>query len=77
MSSDDNERGLKAAEAESLNTTTSPENINGDLEKQEDKPTQSVLVEWDGDSDPLDPRTFSSSRKWFYVAVVSTGSLLV
>ncbi|EHK96626.1 putative drug/proton antiporter YHK8 [Glarea lozoyensis 74030] len=78
MSSDDNERGSKAAEAESLDTTTNPENVTGDPEKQQDnKIGHSILVEWDGDSDPLDPRTFSSSRKWFYVAVVSTGSLLV
>ena len=34
------------------------------------------LVEWD-ENDPLDPRNFSKARKWFYVAVVATGSLLV
>jgi hypothetical protein len=37
----------------------------------------STLVEWDGDTDPLDPRTFSAAKKWYYVAVISTGSLLV
>lgn len=47
-----------------------------DNEKQQDT-EQSYLVDWDGGNDPLDPRTFSSAKKWFYVAVVAMGSLLV
>jgi hypothetical protein len=38
---------------------------------------QSFLVEWDADHDSLDPRNFSAARKWFYVTVVASGSLLV
>jgi hypothetical protein len=47
-----------------------------DIEKHQD-PSEQYLVDWDGDNDPLDPRTFSAARKWFYVAVVAMGSLLV
>jgi hypothetical protein len=77
MSTDENERGLKVAESESLDTNTSPPDIIGDEEKQQQKTSQLILVGWDGDNDPLDPRTFSAARKWFYVAVVAMGSLLV
>lgn len=73
MSSDENERGLKAS---SKSDTTNPQKIIRDEEKQQDA-GQSFLVEWDGDNDPLDPRTFSAARKCFYVAVVAVGSLLV
>ena len=38
---------------------------------------QTFLVEWDGENDPFDPRTFATTRKWAYVAVVAIGSLLV
>jgi hypothetical protein len=48
-----------------------------DQEKQVQEPEASFLVQWDGDNDPLDPRTFSAARKWFYVTVVAVGSLLV
>jgi hypothetical protein len=73
MSSDEIERGLKAP---SDSDTASPQNIIRHEEKQQD-PGQTFLVEWNGDNDPLDPRTFSATRKWFYVAVVAVGSLLV
>ncbi len=74
MSSDKSERGL---EASSFNSdTTYPLQIIRDEEKQQDA-GQSFLVEWDSDNDPRDPRTFSAARKWFYVAVVAAGSLLV
>jgi hypothetical protein len=36
-----------------------------------------ILVEWDGDNDPLNPRNLPLVRKWFIVIVVSLGSLLV
>jgi hypothetical protein len=65
MSSDKNK-------ASSELSTSNPSDIERDEARQ-----QPYLVEWDGDSDPLDPRTFSSARKWFCVAVVAVGSLLV
>ncbi|KAH8677260.1 major facilitator superfamily domain-containing protein [Xylariales sp. PMI_506] len=34
-------------------------------------------VTWDGDNDPLCPRTMSSLRKWVLVVIVSMGSLCV
>ncbi|KAJ6035943.1 MFS general substrate transporter [Penicillium herquei] len=55
---------------------SSDSDIARDAEKLHDLP-QSYLVEWEGNDDPLDPRTFSPARKWFYVAVVAGGSLLV
>jgi len=73
MSSDDNEPGLKTSSE--LDTPTPPQIIR-DEEKQQDA-GQSFLVGWDGDNDYLDPRAFSAVRKWFYVAVVAVGSLLV
>ena len=74
MSSDESERGLEVSSSKSH--TKDPLKIVRDEEKQQDT-GQSLLVEWDGDNDPLDPRTFSTARKWFYVAVVAVGSLLV
>lgn len=73
MFSDENEREL---EASSKSNATNPSKTIQDGEKQQDA-GQSFLVGWDGDQDPLDPRTFSAPRKWFYVAVVAMGSLLV
>lgn len=70
MSSDESTRGLRAS------SETDPPNIIRDEEKQQDA-GHSFLVEWDGDNDPLDPHNFSTARKWFYVAVVAVGSLLV
>lgn len=35
------------------------------------------LVQWDGDNDPLNPRSLPLLRKWLIVIVVSMGSLLV
>jgi len=51
-----------------------------DQEKQDTEPPDSevdFLVQWDGDDDPLNPRSFSTARKWLIVLVVSLGSLLV
>ncbi|KIN05445.1 hypothetical protein OIDMADRAFT_39676 [Oidiodendron maius Zn] len=73
MPSDENELGRKAtSELDAAN----PLEVISDEEKQQEA-GQSFLVEWDGDNDPLDPRNFSAARKWFYVAVVAVGSLLV
>lgn len=74
MSRDESERELEASSSKS--DTTDRLNMIRDEEKQQDA-IQSSLVGWDGDNDPLDPRTFSAARKWFYVAVVAVGSLLV
>ena len=70
MSSDESERGRKASSETYLSK------IIRDEEKQQDA-DQSFLVDWDGDNDPLDPRTFSAARKWFYVTVVAVGAVLV
>ncbi|TVY78381.1 Efflux pump atB [Lachnellula suecica] len=68
-----NEPGPNPSDSE---TTT--ESFAGDEEKRQ-PPTlgEAFLVEWDGDSDPLNPRSFSLVRKWLYVFIVAAGSLLV
>jgi hypothetical protein len=38
---------------------------------------EAFLVEWDGDDDPLNPRSFSSFRKWLIIFIVSMGTLNV
>ena len=51
-----------------------------DQEKQEIPELNSddgLLVEWDGENDPLSPRNFSTIRKWFIVSVIAAGSFLV
>ncbi|KAG9776909.1 MFS general substrate transporter, partial [Aureobasidium melanogenum] len=63
-------------EAKSSPDSANPSSRVSDEEKAQES-AQSFLVNWDGDKDPLDPRTFSAARKWFYVAVVAVGSLLV
>jgi hypothetical protein len=57
----------------------SSHNIHSDKEKQMPLPTSSInhLVEWDGDSDPLDPRSMPVLRKWLILSVVAMGTLLV
>lgn len=77
MSSDESEREAKAAESESTDTTPNIIRSEEEEKPQQQRTIQSLLVGWDGDNDPLDPRTFSPRRKWFYVIVVSTGSMLV
>jgi hypothetical protein len=77
MSNDEAKLGLKPVESDSNGTDKSPPPSTNNGEKSEAGNSPSILIEWDGDKDPLDPRTFSAARKWFYVAVVSTGSLLV
>ena len=47
-----------------------------DAEKGED-PNKHFEVRFDGDSDPLNPRSFSKTRKWIIVAIVSAGSTCV
>lgn len=47
-----------------------------DAEKGEE-PNKQFEIRFDGDSDPLNPRSFSKSRKWMIVAIVSAGSTCV
>lgn len=35
------------------------------------------LVQWDGNDDPLNPRSLPLLRKWLIVVIVALGSLLV
>ena len=51
-----------------------------DVEKQVEHDNLShneFTVGWDGDDDPLCPRSMSLFKKWVIVCIVSTGSLLV
>lgn len=47
-----------------------------DAEKGRD-PNKQFEVGFDGDSDPLNPRSFSKTRKWLIVAIISAGSTCV
>lgn len=51
------------------------ENTN-DAEKQRD-PNKQFEVGFDGDSDPMNPRSFSKTRKWLIVTIISAGSTCV
>jgi hypothetical protein len=50
-----------------------------DEEKQQaqSKPEPDFLVHWEGENDPLNPRSFSIVRRWYMVLIISLGSLLV
>lgn len=53
---------------------------DGDTEKDAENgedPNKDFEVRFDGDSDPLNPRSFSKTRKWIIVAIVSAGSTCV
>jgi len=47
-----------------------------DAEKHDD-PDNEFLVSWDGDSDPMNPRSKSKFQKWVIVILVCMGSLCV
>ncbi|KAI9718792.1 MAG: hypothetical protein M1812_003966 [Candelaria pacifica] len=40
-------------------------------------PEKSYEVHWDGDNDPMNPRSTSKSKKWLYVIILSSSSILV
>jgi hypothetical protein len=76
MSTNEPLSGQKPNPASDSGTTSG--SITGDEEKgQPPAMEQSFLVEWDGNNDPLNPRTMSVVRRWAIVAVVAMGSLLV
>lgn len=77
MSNKENQEGLQATEADLSEANAGSPNIISDNKEEQRESSPSILVGWDGDHDPLDPRTFTAVRKWSYVAVVSMGSLLV
>ncbi|KAK5988546.1 Efflux pump atB [Cladobotryum mycophilum] len=81
MSSDEKRRELDGSSSEPDTNANSPKMALGEEKQQQQQqqqdPSKEYLVEWDGDNDPLDPRTFSATRKWLYLIIVSMGSLLV
>lgn len=55
-------------------------NDDGGTTKDEEKgqnPNKQFEVRFDGDIDPLNPRSFSKTRKWCIVTIVSAGSTCV
>ena len=52
------------------------EEDTNDVEKRRD-PNKQFEVGFDGDSDPMNPRSFSKKRKWLIVAIISAGSTCV
>jgi len=76
--------------SQSLNRTTSLQNIartrsqNGygcddeetdDLEQATSR--DPFEVKWDGENDPMNPRSWKTSRKWIVVIIVSASSICV
>ena len=57
-------------------TSINDEESVKDVEKGQDTNKQ-FQVHFDGDSDPMDPRSFSKTRKWMIVCIVSAGSTCV
>jgi hypothetical protein len=43
----------------------------------QDVTCESFQVAWDGDKDPMCPRSMSRMRKWFIVSIACVGSLCV
>lgn len=61
-------------------TPSTKSQSDGDAEKQlhqADPSPESYKVDWDGENDPMSPRSLSAARKWMNVTVVAVGSLLV
>jgi hypothetical protein len=57
---------------------TQPASLSGGEKAVPSRPAdEAFLVEWDGDDDPLNPRSFSSFRKWLIIFIVSMGTLNV
>ena len=48
-----------------------------DPEKADGSTEETFEVTWDGDDDPLNPRSFGHARKWVIVLIVSMSSLCV
>ena len=46
------------------------------LEEKTD-PRKQFEVTWDGEDDPMNPRTMSKARKWLIVAILATSSTCV
>ena len=57
-------------------TFNEDEEATKDAEKGQD-PNKQFEVRFDGDSDPINPRAFSKTRKWLIVSIVSAGSTCV
>lgn len=54
-----------------------PENTRPNNPKPGVVTEQPYLVAWDGDADPLNPRSMSKLRRWVIVLICSTSSLCV
>lgn len=52
------------------------------FQEQDERPTDGsgddeFLVQWDGDADPLNPRSMSKLRRWLIVLIMCSSSLCV
>jgi hypothetical protein len=57
---------------------TKPSSLSDGEKAEPSQPAdETFLVEWDGDDDPLNPRSFSPFRKWLIIFIVSMGTLNV
>ena len=53
------------------------EKLQGDESKGGKESEKHLVVTWDGDYDPMNPRSMGIARKWLIVLIVSTSSLCV
>lgn len=63
-------------------STSSPSSVGvggfpGEKEGSVADPSQEIIVDWDGDDDPMNPRSMKHGRKWLVVLIVSASSLCV
>ena len=50
---------------------------NAQADGQADPPSSTFVCQWDGDQDPLNPRSMSTAKKWVIVIIVSLSSMCV
>ena len=53
------------------------EPVGNQEQDQAQDPEKEFEVHWDGDNDPMNPRSMSKARKWVIVLIVSATSLCV
>lgn len=58
-------------------TTFNDDEETAKVAEKEQDPNKQFEVRFDGGSDPMNPRSFSKTRKWVIVAIVSAGSTCV
>lgn len=76
-----NDEDVEKNDARRLNDNSQNEDQNLSDQTTEtgnqDAGCESFIVSWDGDKDPMCPRSMSTMRKWLIVSIACFGSLCV